>query len=47
MEKGLHQRVNEQTKKINTLENWRYYMMGMGGVLLLLVARINWPSLFG
>lgn len=47
MEKSLHQRVNEQTKKINTLENWRYYMMGMGGVLLLLVARINWPSLFG
>jgi molecular chaperone GrpE (heat shock protein) len=47
MERGLHQRVNEQTKRINTLENWRYYMMGMGGVLLLLVARINWPSLFG
>jgi len=46
MEKGLHQRINEQSKKINVLENWKFYMMGVGGVLLLLVARINWPSLF-
>ena len=47
MEKSLHARINDQNKKINGLENWRYYMMGVGGVLLLLVARINWPSLFG
>jgi hypothetical protein len=46
IELSLHQRINEQTKKINVLENWRYYMMGMGGILLLLVARINWPTLF-
>tara|TARA_B110000977_G_scaffold100332_1_gene131674 strand:- start:10282 stop:10773 length:492 start_codon:yes stop_codon:yes gene_type:complete len=47
MEKSVHSRVNDQNKKVNALENWRYYMMGMGGVLLLLVARINWPDLFG
>lgn len=47
MEKAIHQRVNDQTKRINTLENWRYYMMGVGFVIVLLVARINWPSLFG
>ena len=28
MEKSLHSRINDQTKKINALENWRYYMMG-------------------
>ena len=47
MEKAIHQRVNDQTKRINALENWRYYMMGVGFVIILLVARINWPSLFG
>ena len=47
VERGLHVRINEQTKKINVLENWRYYLMGMGGVVLLLIARINWPNLFG
>ena len=47
MEQGIHIRINEQNKKINTLENWRYYLMGMGGVVLLLIARINWPNLFG
>ena len=46
MEKAVHQRINDQQKKINHLENWRYYMMGVGFVIMLLVARINWPSLF-
>ena len=47
MERALHQRINEQQKKINNLENWRYYMMGVGAVVVLLLARINWPELFG
>lgn len=47
MERSIHQRINEQQKKINNLENWRYYMMGVGFVIVLLVARINWPELFG
>ena len=47
MEKAVHQRINDQQKKINHLENWRYYMMGVGFVIVLLVARINWPTLFG
>lgn len=46
MEKGLHTRINEQNKRINTLENWRYYMMGVGGVLVLLVASVQWPDFF-
>jgi S-adenosylmethionine/arginine decarboxylase-like enzyme len=47
METAIHKRINDQQKKINHLENWRYYMMGIGFVIILLVARINWPSLFG
>jgi hypothetical protein len=46
MEHSLHMRINAESKRVNVLENWRYYMMGVGGILLLLVARINWPNLF-
>lgn len=46
MEKALHARLNETTKKINALENWRYYIMGAGAALMLLLAKLNWPSLF-
>jgi len=46
MERGLHERITFQTKRVNSLENWKYYMMGMGAVIILLVARINWPSFF-
>jgi fatty acid desaturase len=41
MEKSLHERITQQTKRINALENWRYYMMGVGAVLLFLVAKLN------
>jgi phosphoenolpyruvate carboxylase len=46
MERSLHERITQQTKRINALENWRYYMMGVGAVVLLLLARINWPDFF-
>jgi hypothetical protein len=38
--------MNETTKKINALENWRYYIMGAGAALMLLLAKLNWPGLF-
>ena len=46
MESQLHNRITQQTKRVNALENWRYYMMGVGAVVLLLLARINWPDFF-
>ena len=47
MERSLHERITQQTKRINALENWRYYMMGVGAVLIFLVAKLNWPQIFG
>lgn len=47
IERSLHERITQQTKRINGLENWRYYMMGVGAVLIFLVAKLNWPQLFG
>lgn len=47
MERSLHERITQQSKRINALENWRYYMMGVGAVLVVLLAKLNWPQLFG
>lgn len=47
MERSLHERITQQSKRINALENWRYYMMGVGAVLVILLAKLNWPQLFG
>lgn len=47
MEKSLHARINDQTKKINSLENWRYYVMGVCAVVVFFFAKWTWPTLFG
>jgi len=39
MERSLHERITQQTKRINALENWRYYMMGISAVLIFLLAK--------
>lgn len=40
-------RLDIQDQKIRALENWKYYMMGVGAVLIFVFAKINWPGLFG
>jgi hypothetical protein len=36
----------EHNKRINVLENWKYYMMGVGAVIAVLIAKISWPEIF-
>lgn len=41
-------RIVKQDEKIQTLVNWRYYMMGIGAVLLFLLAKaVDITSFFG
>lgn len=41
-------KLNEQAVRINSLENWKYYMLGMGAVIMfLLVKVIDVSALFG
>lgn len=48
MEKTLHNRLNDQAKQIRALENWRYYLMGVGAVVIFLLAKaVDIPNLFG
>ena len=46
MERGLHSRINDQTKKISALENWRYYIMGVSAVIMVFIAKWSWPNMF-
>lgn len=46
MERGLHSRINDQTKKISALENWRYYIMGVSAVIMVFIAKWSWPDMF-
>lgn len=47
IETRLNNKIDTQNKKIISLENWKYYMGGMGAVIMVLLAKINWPNLFG
>jgi len=44
---SLDKRIAEQEKRLTSLENWKYYMMGIGAVVLFIAMRIQWPTLFG
>ena len=40
-------RMDEQSKRIRSLENWKWYMAGMGAVIMFLLVKIvNLGALF-
>lgn len=44
----LVSKMNEQNKRIASLENWKYYMMGMGAVIMFILVKIvDITPLFG
>ena len=44
---ALDKRINEVERTSKSLENWKYYMMGVGAVVIFIAMRIQWPALFG
>lgn len=44
---SLDKRIADQEERLKTLEMWKYYMMGIGAVVLFIAMRIEWPTLFG
>lgn len=47
MHQDLNSKLEKQDKRIRDLENWRWYMLGIGAVLFLLVTKFPWALLFG
>lgn len=47
MTSSINKRLDEQDKRLVSLENWRWYMAGAAAVLLLIVNKFPWSSVFG
>lgn len=41
------QKLEKQDKRIVALENWRWYLLGAGAVLIFIVNKISWTSFLG
>ena len=47
MNGSLEVRLTRIDDRIKILEQWRWYIMGIGGVVLLGFMEVNWAALFG
>lgn len=47
MDRKLEKKLEAQEKRIQSLENWKWYMMGMGAVVLFLATKVITPSIIG
>jgi DNA repair ATPase RecN len=43
----MSDKLDNQDKRIQQLENWRWYILGIGAVLLIILNKMPWPSFFG
>lgn len=47
LNKTMSDKLEDQDKRIQTLENWRWYILGIGAVLLFIVNKLPWSIFFG
>lgn len=47
LNKSMNEKLDMQNKRIQALENWRWYILGVGAVLLFILNKIPWAILFG
>lgn len=46
MNGSLDARLEKLDDRLTTLENWKWYIMGLGAVVIFIAANINWSGLF-
>jgi predicted RNase H-like nuclease (RuvC/YqgF family) len=47
LNKSVNDKLDDQDKRIQSLENWRWYLLGIGAVLLFIVNKLPWEAFFG
>ncbi len=47
LNKSMTEKLEKQDKRIQALENWRWYILGIGAVLLFILNKLPWAVLFG
>ena len=43
----MSDKLDNQDKRIRQLENWRWYILGIGAVLLFVLNKLPWATFFG
>jgi len=43
---ALGKKIDHQDKRIRTLENWRWYVLGVSAVIMLIITKFPWSALF-
>jgi DNA repair ATPase RecN len=46
LNKSVNDKLDDQDKRIQSLENWRWYLLGIGAVLLFIVNKLPWEAFF-
>lgn len=44
---SMSEKLEKQDERIQSLENWRWYLLGIGVVLLIILNKLPWTLLFG
>jgi predicted RNase H-like nuclease (RuvC/YqgF family) len=47
LNKNMTEKLEKQDKRIQSLENWRWYLLGIGAVILFILNKLPWALLFG
>jgi DNA repair exonuclease SbcCD ATPase subunit len=47
LNKSVNDKLDNQDKRIRSLENWRWYLLGIGAVLLFIFNKLPWEAFFG
>ena len=46
LNKNMSEKLDKQDKRISAIENWRWYILGIGAALLFILNRFPWAELF-
>lgn len=47
MSSSINKRLDDQDKRIASLENWKWYIAGISVVVMLIINKFPWTMLFG
>lgn len=47
LNRSLSDKLSQQDKRVQALENWRWYILGIGAVLFFILNKLPWASFFG
>lgn len=47
MSSSINKRLDDQDKRIASLEGWKWYVAGIAAVIMIIVNKIPWSSFFG